>query len=134
MSEAEKYAVDFLNKLDIDSLVIDFWDKNQHKIKDFYFKNKFDDDVILSAAPDFLINEICKRLSINNVISSNIDRNTGKIKQLCFRNNKVAIFKQHYPVTRIDEFYTDSMNDSPMFELAEKVYIVKGNKIKELKV
>lgn len=132
MLEAEKYSSYILNKLDIDKLVPMFWDKNQRKIKDFYLQKKMDSDIVVSAGPDFLLCEICSRLGINNLISSQIDRNTGRIKQLCYKSKKVEIFKEIYPDVKIDEFYTDSMNDRPMFALANKVYLVKKNKIKEL--
>lgn len=132
MLEAEKYASYILNKLDVDTLVPMFWDKNQRKIKHFYLKKKEKSDIILSAGSDFLLCEICNRLGINNVISSQIDRNTGRINRLCYKNKKVEIFKEIYPEIKIDEFYTDSMNDRPMFALANKVYLVKRIKIKEL--
>jgi len=130
--EAEKYIKVFFGKLDMQTLIPKFWDKNEKKIKKFYLENKKEDDVILSASADFLLNEICNRLGVKNVVSSRIDIDSGKITQLCFRNNKVDIFKNEFPGTQIDEFYTDSLNDKPMFSLAKHVYIVKGNKVKEL--
>lgn len=131
-SEAEKYTEFILKKLDLDKLVPLFWDKYQKKIKRFYIKNMKADDVILSANADFLIEEICKRLGVKNFLTSCFDRSSGRIIKLCFRENKVKIFKDAFPENDIDCFFTDSMNDKPMFELANKIYIVKGNNVKEL--
>ena len=39
-----------------------------------------------------------------------------------------------YPDSMIDKFYTDSMNDETIFHLADKVYIVKKNNVKEIDI
>ena len=129
---AEKYAAKVLGEMDFTAIVSEFWDKNQKKIKEFYLKQKASDDVVLSASWSFLIEEMCQRLGIKTVIASNIDVKTGKISQLCFREKKVQLFKEKFPDTLIEKFYTDSMNDAPMFSLAEHIYLVKGNNIKEI--
>ena len=129
---AEKYAAKILGKTDFESLVSGFWDKNLGRIKSFYLKQKRDDDLILSASWSFLIEEACHRLGIRRVIGSHIDIKTGKIHRLCFREKKVQIFRDAFPDDVIDEFYTDSMNDAPMFPLAKRVFLVKGNRVKEI--
>ena len=45
---------------------------------------------------------------------------------------KVRRFKEEYG-DRIDDFYTDSMNDAPLMDLAQRVYMVKGDNIKQYK-
>ena len=129
---AQHYAAKLFHYAQDNGLLEKFWEKNQKKIKSFYLENQKEDDVILSASCDFLIDYICKRLGIKTVIASKIDIYTGEITQICYRKNKVELFKKYFPNTEIDEFYTDSMNDKPMFELSKKVYLVKGNKVKEL--
>ncbi len=134
ISEAEKYArLMFQNIKDLDSLVIEFWDKNMHKIKAFYLRQKKDDDVILSANASFLLEEITRRLEVKMLICSKVDVKTGKISRLCFGKNKIKCFFDAFPEGEIESFYTDSLNDSPMFAFAKKSYIVSGEKIKEYK-
>lgn len=58
---------------------------------------------------------------------------TGKFKRLCFLENKVKIFNELYPNAHIDNFYTDSMNDKAMMDIADHVYLVNGNKIEQIK-
>ena len=129
---AQKYAKKLFVYADDKRIISEFWDKNQHKIKKFYLKKHKDDDVILSASGGFLIREMCERLGIKTVIASEADTKTGEILQVCFRERKPEIFKKHFPDAQIDEFYTDSMNDEAMFKLAKRVYLVKGEKIKEI--
>lgn len=64
---------------------------------------------------------------------SSIDKNTGKFIRLCFLDNKVKIFRELYPNAHIDNFYTDSMNDKPMMDIADHVFFVRGNKIEQIK-
>lgn len=132
--KASFYSVKIFGSVDTSEKAIsEFWDKNEHKIKDFYRQTKKPDDVILSASCDFLLREICKRIGIKNVICSEIDPARGEVKQLCFRSNKPILFKEKYPNVTVDNFFTDSVNDSPMAETAKNAYLVKKNKIKKIK-
>lgn len=110
-----------------------FWDRNEKKIKPFYEKIRRDDDIIVSGTTDFILDEIMKRMGIKNYVGSSIDKKTGKFTRLCFLDNKVKIFKELYPDAHIDNFYTDSMNDKAMMDLADHVYFVKGNRIEKIK-
>ncbi|MDE6659489.1 MAG: phosphoserine phosphatase, partial [Eubacterium sp.] len=62
-----------------------------------------------------------------------IDKDTGKFTRLCFLENKVKIFNELYPNCHIENFYTDSMNDKAMMDIADHVYLVKKNKITKIK-
>ena len=133
----EKYAgvvEEFAQSIeDIESDVIDFWDKNSSKIKPFYFKQRRDDDIIISACLDVVLEEICRRLNIKNFVGSKTDLETMKLVDFCFRENKVKVFKEKFPDAEIDNFYTDSLNDQPMIDLAKNAYLVKGDKLIKIK-
>lgn len=116
-----------------DSDVKKFWDKNQKKIKPWYEKVRRSDDIIVSGTTDFILDEIMKRMGVKNYVGSSIDPQTGKFKRLCFLENKVKIFNELYPGAHIDNFYTDSMNDRAMMDLADHVYFVTGSKIEQIK-
>lgn len=131
---AENYVKKFFCYFDnMDALIVEFWDKNMHKIKKFYLKNKRPDDLIISASWDKLIEEIAKRIGINYYIASSIDEENFRVKFLCYRENKVEIFKKIYKDKKIENFYSDSKNDIPMMEFSENAYIVKGKKIIKVK-
>lgn len=123
----------YVNVGNLDERVKAFWDKNEHKIKPWYAGVQRDDDIIVSGTTDFILDEIAKRIGIKNYVGSSIDRKTGKFIRLCFLDNKVKIFNELYPDAHIDNFYTDSMNDKPMMDLADHVYFVTGDKIEQIK-
>lgn len=117
----------------LDEDVKKFWDKNEHKIKPWYNEVRRDDDIIVSETTDFILDEIMKRMGVKNYVGSSIDKQTGKFTRLCFLENKVKIFNDLYPGAHIENFYTDSMNDKPMMNLADHVFFVTGSKIKQIK-
>lgn len=111
--------------------IILFWDKNEKKIKDFYLKQQSAEDVIISASPSFLLNEICLRKNIKYCICSEVDIRARKIIRLCYAEKKADFFADTFPNEEIDNFYTDSKIDLPMMRLAKHSYIVKGNRVRE---
>ncbi len=121
------------NLPDIPAVVSDFWDKHSHKIKSFYLRQRQDDDIVISACIDVVLAEICKRLNIKNYVGTEVDLDEYKLRSFCFRENKVKAFRARYPDAVIDNFYTDSMNDTPMIEISRNAYLVKGDKIVKIK-
>ena len=123
----------YVNLGDTTQNVIKFWDKNEKKIKPWYAKVQKESDIIVSGSTDFILDEIMKRMGINHYIGSSIDKKTGKFIRLCFLENKVKAFYEIYPDKHIENFYTDSMNDKAMMDIADNVYLVKKNKITKIK-
>lgn len=127
---AEVYAAEFFKRVrNMETLVKDFWDGHEKKIKKFYRENHRDDDVVVSASVSFLLDEICRRLGIRHCVCSRVDTATGKVSALCFRQSKPGFFREKFPTEKIDSFYSDSMNDGPMMAMAERAFLVKGEKI-----
>ncbi len=118
---------------DIDAVVTEFWDKHMHKIKPFYEKVRSEDDLVISASPEIVIAEVCRRLGINSYIGTQFNTQTGKLGRVCFRENKIEAFYEAYPDAHIDCLYTDSMHDKPLMDISDKVYFVKGNRISRIK-
>ena len=123
----------YVNLGDTTQNVIKFWDKNEKKIKPWYAKVQKETDIIVSGSTDFILDEIMKRIGIKHYIGSSIDKKTGKFIRLCFLENKVKAFREIYPDKHIENFYTDSMNDKAMMDIADNVYLVKKNKITKIK-
>ena len=126
---ARRYLLELKNK---DLLVKTFWDTHQQKIKPFYMEKRKDDDVIISASVDFLLEEILERLGLHHFIATCVDTATGEVKHVCYRKNKVALFLEQYPDAKIENFYTDSLNDAGMMALAKHAYLVKGEALREI--
>lgn len=119
----------FLTYCDIDRDVEEFWKQHKNKIKVFYKRQKKDDDLIISASPEFLLKPVCK-----NLIASNVDKKSGKYSGInCHGEEKVRRFYEMFGDKKIDEFYSDSKSDEPLAKIADKAFIVKKNKISEWK-
>ncbi|MDP4119656.1 MAG: HAD-IB family phosphatase [Bacillota bacterium] len=124
----------FLKHVDINRDLPDFWDSHIKNIKEFYLKIQKNDDIIISASPEFLLKPICERLHIHNLIASRVDCKSGKYSRVnCHGKEKVTRFREEFGNTEIGEFYSDSLSDTPLAILAKKSFIVKGNQISEWK-
>lgn len=122
----------FLKNIDVEKFVFDFWLKNKNKIAKWYLEQQKDDDVIISASPDFLLEPICKMLSISNLICTKVDVINGKfISENCYGHEKVVRFKKEFPNAKIEKFYSDSISDLPMAMLAKEAFIVKRGKCRK---
>ena len=128
----KKYADDYLNAFDNkDEIVRAFWDSHEGKIKSWYTPRE--DDIIITCSFNLITDEICRRLGIKNCICSRVDRDTMTVEYLNFGKNKQKAFLNRYKNAEIDEFYTDNMVDKPMIDIAKRAYLVKGDRIKQIK-
>ena len=121
----------FLKKLkSVDDDVILFWNLHENSIKNWYKEQQQWDDVVISASPKFLLQEICNRLKIRFLIATKIDKKTGLLTgKNCFGKEKVKRFYQVFPDGRIKNFYSDSYSDLPLARVADFSYVVKKNEI-----
>lgn len=121
-------AFGFLPRLkDIDAEVELFWKEHEHKLSDWYLRQKKEDDLIISASPEFLLKPITDKLGVK-LLATKMDKRSGKISGLnCFGSEKVRRFREEYPDSSTEEFYSDSLSDSPMAEIADKAYIIRDN-------
>ena len=103
-----------------------FWDKNMKHIKRWYLNQKRDDDVVISASPQFLAGEACRRLGIRCVGTPLSPRSARLHGAHCYAENKVDTYKEVFGDTPLATYYSDSLSDTPMFMLAEKGYFVYG--------
>ena len=116
----------FLQYVDMNKDLPDFWDTHVGNIKDFYKKQQKKDDVIISASPEFLLAPICQRLGIQYLMASRVDPKTGVYDGInCHGEEKVRRFFEVFSDGMIDEFYSDSHSDDPLAVIAKRAYIVK---------
>lgn len=114
----------------IDAEINKFWSEHECNIKEFYLKQRKDDDVVISASPYFLLKHISDRLNIEYLIASNVDKETGKYDgENCWGEEKVKRFREIFPEGHIDQFYSDSLSDSPLARVADKAYMVVDDKL-----
>ena len=116
--------------IDMDRALRDFWEANMPRIKAWYKEAHRDDDVVISASPEFLIRPACAALGIRAVMGSPVDRATGMYSGLnCHGAEKVRRFREIYPDATIQSFYSDSHSDDPLAAIAEKAWLVKGDRL-----
>ena len=112
---------------DAEGLLEEFWDIHQKNIYPWYpGKQQRDDDIIISASPEFLLRPICQRLGIRHLIASRVDSKTGKYTgKNCWGPEKPIRLKDQMGITHCDNFYSDSDSDQPLAEIADKAWIVE---------
>ena len=114
---------------DMDKELSLFWDKHIKNIEKWYLDIKRDDDVIISASPEFLLSECCRRLGIKHLMASRVDGQTGKYDGLnCYGAEKPKRFDEYFGESereKIENFYSDSYSDAPLAVIAKKAYLIK---------
>ena len=115
----------------VDEAVEAFWDKNGDKIYEWYLERRHDADLIVSAAPVFLIAPICRRLGVD-CIATEMDIKTGKISgKECSGEEKSRRYSEKFGDTPIESFYSDSLSDAPLARLASRAFRVDEGMISE---
>ena len=142
----EKLKENFLRFLngentgELKKLIREFWEKKESKInpwvKDEILKNKKETEILvaISASPTFLIIDRLRLMGFNVVIGTNFLFENTKFRSHITSKN----CKNYEKVKRMDKwaednniqydivnFYSDSIADKPLFDLAENKYWVK---------
>lgn len=124
----------FLKKVpNVDLYVKEFWKEKDKNIKSWYLDQKEKTDIIISASPEFLLKPMKQKLKIDKIIASKVDKKTGKfLSKNCHDTEKVTRFNEEVKNKKIAKFYSDSMSDKPMMDLAEDAYLVKKNEVQRV--
>lgn len=108
---------------DFDEQIEKYWDQNENKIASWYLAQKRLDDLIISASPSCIIGPIAKRLHVNYK-ATEFDREYGVyLDNMMYAKEKAKyIIDQGFPM--IENFYSDSLADTPLAMCAEKAHLV----------
>lgn len=107
-----------------------FWEREIGKMHSWYKTRRQPDDMVISASPDFLVRPAMEKLGIRCLLASPLNPRTGKYEgERCHGAGKVRALRAAYPDARIEDFYSDSLSDAPLAELAERAYLVHGETI-----
>lgn len=109
---------------DPDRDVADYWAKYEKNLSTWYLAQKRSDDLIISASPEYLLRPLTDKLGVR-LIGTIVDRETGvMIGNVRLAKEKAKyIIEQEMPV--IDNFYSDSLSDTPIALLADHAFLVK---------
>ena len=122
----ERYFSMFAAVPDIDSALADFWDSHADRIMRYYPRQARQDDVVISASPEFIVRPLCERLGLTHVIASDVDKFTGHFNGAnCYGAEKVRRLEEAgYDLGEVEQVYSDSLSDTPIAELGQEAFIV----------
>ena len=111
---------------DRDAVINDFWTTHGDKIYSWYRERKQESDLIISASPEFLLRPICNILGVSRLIASRVDPATGKFSgENNYGAEKPKRLLEELGVSAVDAFYSDSLSDTPMAQIAQSSYMVR---------
>lgn len=127
-TEFKEHVFSFLKRIDnVDDYIKEFWDLKYKNIKPWYFEQKDKSDIIISASPEFLLKPLEKKLKVK-IYGSKVNKKTGKFEDKnCHDVEKVKRFHEEVKDKRLKSFYSDSMSDKPIMDIAEDAYFVRKN-------
>lgn len=135
-TQYKKFCFGFVRLIPLDKAVKGFWDRHEKQVhKWFYDRKRY--SVVISASPDFLLEEIASRLGFDELICSRHNRKSGAITgENCRGSEKVRRFYENHNKedVRVVDVYSDSVrHDKPIFSLANgQCYHIVKSKITEL--
>jgi len=126
MSE-ERMQCEFFGYLtmvdDFDVQIERYWDRNEKRIASWYLAQKKPDDLIISASPKCIIEPITKRLGVK-CVATEYDLKRGIIIGKLMYGEEKARYIASRDFPPVEEFYSDSLSDTPLARCAKKAYLV----------
>ena len=109
----------FVPLIPLKKAVNGFWNKYEKEVHKWFFNRKRT-CVVISASPDFLLEEIAKRLSFDYLICTRHSKKSGIIiGENCRDGEKVRRLYEKFSDTQVIDVYSDSIkHDKPIFSLA----------------
>jgi len=128
--ELKEQVFSFLRNIEnVDELVEAFWREKKQGIGKWYLEQKRDDDIIISASPEFLLLPVVRELGVS-LIATPMDKTNGRIVgENCHDDEKVRRFYEEFPQSHTEEFYSDSLSDTPMARIADRAFLVSRGKL-----
>lgn len=129
----KKICFMFVPFIPLERAVKGFWNRHEKEVhKWFYNRKRY--AVVISASPDFLLEEIQDRLGFEKLICTRHSRKTGAIVgENCRGEEKVRRLYEEYDKESINiiDVYSDSIyHDKPIFSLGQSCYhIVNSQKV-----
>lgn len=115
---------------DLQNALDAFWATNKEKIYGWFFERRSDNELIISASPEFLLQPVCQMLGVKHLIASRVDPQTGKFTgENCYGAEKPKRLLEALGISAVETFYSDSLSDSPMAQIAKESYIVRKGEL-----
>ena len=134
-TQFKKVCYTYIPLIPKEKAVKKFWDKFEKLIQPWFINERKRYSVIISASPDFFLEEIAKRLEFDKLIATRHSEKTGIIMGLnCRGEEKIRRLYEVFDKEEINvvDVYSDSLkHDKYIFSLANGkcFHIVKGKRI-----
>ena len=127
LDKFKKHIFCFVRFIKLDNAVKAFWDKYEKKIFPWFLpENRERTAIVISASPDFLLEEIQKRLGFEYLLCTRHDRKTGELLyKNCRNEEKVRRFYELFGKDKAEVMcvYSDSLkNDKQIFSLGKRCF------------
>ena len=66
----------------MEKVVEDYTSSHLNHVKEWYKESQKEDDVVISASPEFLIQSFCKKVGIKTCMASVVDKHRGEYNGL----------------------------------------------------
>ena len=109
-----------------------FWDKEEKNICHHFKEMIEEDDVIVSASPEFLVAPMAKRLGVR-CLASPVDTKSAKFTAPNCKGEEKVRRLAEIGVTSAEKAFSDSASDIPMLSLASEAYVIKNVSLSEYK-
>jgi len=102
-----------------------FWELHaEQMLRPWYLAQKRPDDIIISDSADFVLRPLCEQLGVR-LIATRVNTATGRlIGPDCHGPEKVRRLREEFGDVEIEEFYSDSLLDTPLAKLAKRAFLV----------
>ena len=100
-----------------------FWKKHEKNMSSWYLAQRRSDDIVISGSPSYVIQPIADKLGFN-LVATKINLKTGELEgEVILARQKAKYFIER-DMPFIDNFYSDSVIDTPLALLAENAHLV----------
>ena len=107
-----------------------FWSTHKEKIYSWYIERRSENDLVISASPEFLLKPICELLGVKHLIASRVDPETGKFEgENCYGAEKPRRLSEELGISSVETFYSDSLSDSPMAQISKTSFMVRKGEL-----
>lgn len=113
---------------DFDKSIEAFWDREEKNVRQWYLNQKKEDDLIISASPECIVRPLADRLGVR-LVGTDYNWKENRFTGPCMYGRhkaKYLINSGIFLSNVIDEFYSDSIYDTPLALCAETAFLVKN--------
>ncbi len=128
LTYAKKHLFCYVRMINLEKNVKKFWDKHEKDVFEWFRKeNRERPAVVISASPDFLLEDICSRLEVDKLICTRHSKKTGAIIGLnCKDEEKVRRYNEEISGCKVINVSSDSLkSDRPIFSLGENCFHIQ---------